>query len=246
MRVLLIEDDAKTAKVLARALHQEGFVVDLATTDEVEQRQPAPKRHDVIVLDWLLEKDGIAVCKTLRARDATQPIFMISAHRSVADCVTGLDTGADDYLMKPFDIVELVARIRALLRRSGMGATAVLGKTDLVLDPANRRVTRAGVRIQLTSKQYTILELLMQNAGEPVSRMHLLQSVWSETSEGANKVLDAHICNLRRKIDYDSSSSLIQTVRGFGFRLSPPQSVRPRTQPCMKAASSGLGIERSM
>ena len=246
MRVLLIEDDAKTAKVLARALHQEGFVVDLATTDQVEQRQAAPKRHDVIVLDWLLEQDGIAVCKTLRARDAAQPIFMISAHQSVADRVTGLNTGADDYLTKPFDLVELVARIRALLRRSGMGTTAVLRRTDLVLDPANRRVSRAGVRIQLTSKQYTILELLMQNAGEAVSRMHLMESVWSETSEGLNKVLDAHICNLRRKIDHDSTSSLIQTVRGFGFRLSPPQSALPRPQPCMNAARSGLGIDRSM
>ena len=102
----------------------------------------------------------------------------------------------------------------------------LIRRTDLVLDPANRRVTRAGVRIQLTSKQYTILELLMQNAGEAVSRMHLMESVWSETSEGLNKVLDAHICNLRRKIDYDSAASLIQTVRGFGFRLSPTQSAR--------------------
>jgi len=135
MRVLLIEDDAKTAKVLARALHEEGFVVDLATTDKVEQLQPAPRRHDIVVLDWLLEQDGIAVCKTLRARDAAQPIFMISAHQSVADRVTGLNTGADDYLTKPFDIVELVARIRALLRRSGMGTTAVLRRTDLVTLP---------------------------------------------------------------------------------------------------------------
>ena len=226
MRVLLIEDDAKLAKVLAKGLQEEGFVVDLATTETIKQKHPVFKRYDLMVLDWLVEKDGLAVCETLRARDAAQPILMISAHRSVADRVRGFDAGADDYLMKPFDLVELVARMRALLRRSTTSKSTVLRMTDLMLDPKNRRVTRAGVRIQLTSKEYKILELLMQNADEAVSRARFIESVWSDTSDVPNYLIVAHMSKLRKKIDHDSSSSLIQNVPGFGYRLSPPQSER--------------------
>ena len=225
MRVLLIGDDPETEKYLARGLHEEGFVVDLTTTGEADEEQVLVNEYDIILLDWLvLRKDGIAVCRALRARDRATPILMISAHHSVADLVSVLRTGADDYLTKPFDFAELVARMRALLRRSRVTKRAPLRVTDLTLDPANRCVTRAGVRIDLTTKEYTILELLMQNAGEVVNRTRLVEGVWKKTSRVRKNVVDVHIYNLRKKLDRESGSSLIQTVHGFGFRLGPPES----------------------
>jgi len=225
MRVLLIGDDPKTEKYLARGLHEEGFVVDLTTTGEAEEEQVVVNEYDIILLDWLVSgKEGIAVCRALRARDRATPILMISAHRSVADLVSGLRTGADDYLTKPFDFAELVARMRALLRRSRVTKRALLRVTDLTLDPANRCVTRAGVRIDLTTKEYTILELLMQNAGKVVNRTRLVEGVWKKTSRVRKNLVDVHIYNLRKKLDRESGSSLIQTVHGFGFRLGPPES----------------------
>jgi DNA-binding response OmpR family regulator len=225
MRVLLIEDDPKAAKLLAKGLQEEGFVVDQVTTNEAEEDDAFLNEYDLYLLDWLVPgKDGIAVCRSLRARDRATPLMMISSRDSVADRVNGLRTGADDYLIKPFNFVELVARLRALLRRTRMTKPSVLRVTDLTLDPTNRCVTRAGTRVDLTSKEYTILEILMQNAGEAVSRMRLVEGVWSETSEVFNSLVDVHVCNLRKKIDREGSS-LIQTVRGFGFRLGPPVSV---------------------
>jgi DNA-binding response OmpR family regulator len=223
MRVLLIEDDRKAAKLLARGFQEEGFVVDLAETGEVGEEQAAVNEYDVIVLDWLLPgKDGIAVCQSLRARDLSTPILMLTARGSLADRVSGLTTGADDYLTKPFAFAELLARIRALLRRSRVARPAVLRVTDLMLDPANRRVTRGGVRIGLTSKEYTILEVLMQNAGETVSRTRLVERVWDEASEVLDNLVDVHVSHLRKKIDRGAGPSLIHTVRAFGYRLGPP------------------------
>ena len=145
MRVLLIEDDRKAAKLLAKGLHEEGFVVDVAPTGETGEEQAFVNEYDVIVLDWLLPgKDGIAVCQALRARDLTTPILMLTARHSLVDRVNGLSTGADDYLTKPFAFAELLARIRALLRRARVARPPILRVTDLMLDPASRKVTRAG------------------------------------------------------------------------------------------------------
>jgi DNA-binding response OmpR family regulator len=225
MRVLLIEDDRKAAKLLSKGLHEEGFVVDVAATGEAGEEQAFVNEYDVIVLDWLLPgKDGLAVCQALRARDVTTPILMLTARHSLADRVSGLSTGADDYLTKPFAFAELLARIRALLRRARVARPPVLRVTDLTLDPANRRVTRAGVKIGLTSKEYTILEVLMQNAGETVSRTRLVERVWDEASEVLDNLVDVHVSHLRKKIDREPGSSLIQTVRGFGYRLGVPDS----------------------
>ena len=225
MRVLLVEDDRKAAKLLAKGLHEEGFVVDVAPTGEAGEEQAFVNEYDVIVLDWLLPgKDGLAVCQSLRARDMTTPILMLTARHSLADRVSGLTTGADDYLTKPFAFAELLARIRALLRRARIARPPILRVTDLTLDPASRRVTRAGVKIGLTSKEYTILEVLMQNAGETVSRTRLVERVWDEASEVLDNLVDVHVSHLRKKIDRTPGPSLIQTVRGFGYRLGVPES----------------------
>jgi len=225
MRVLLVEDDRKAAKLLAKGLHEEGFVVDVAPTGEAGEEQAFVNEYDVIVLDWLLPgKDGLAVCQSLRARDMTTPILMLTARHSLADRVSGLTTGADDYLTKPFAFAELLARIRALLRRARVARPPILRVTDLTLDPASRRVTRAGVKIGLTSKEYTILEVLMQNAGETVSRTRLVERLWDEASEVLDNLVDVHVSHLRKKIDRTPGPSLIQTVRGFGYRLGVPES----------------------
>ena len=220
MRVLLIEDDRKAAKLLAKGFQEEGFVVDVAPTGEAGEEQAAVNEYDVIVLDWLLPgKDGLAVCQALRARDLSTPILMLTARDSLADRVNGPTLGVDDYLTKPFAFAELLARIRALLRRSRLARPAVLRVTDLTLDPANRRVTRGGARIGLTSKEYTILEVLMQNAGETVSRTRLVERVWDEASEVLDNLVDVHVSHLRKKIDHGPGPALIHTVRGFGYRL---------------------------
>jgi DNA-binding response OmpR family regulator len=149
---------------------------------------------------------------------------MLTARDSLADRVSGLGTGADDYLTKPFAFAELLARIRALLRRSRIAQPAVLRIADLTLDPASRRVTRAGVPIALTSKEYALLEVLMRNAGEIVSRTRLVERVWDEASDVVDNLVDVHVSHLRRKIDRPKSVPLIHTVRGFGYQLGPPES----------------------
>jgi len=222
MRVLLIEDDRKAAKLLAKGLQEEGFVIDVAVTGEEGEEQAAVNEYDVIVLDWLLPgKDGIAVCRSLRAHDISTPILMLTARDSLTDRVNGLSTGADDYLTKPFAFAELLARIRALLRRSRLARPTVLRVADLTLDPATRRVARAGVVVALTTKEYAILEVLMQRAGEIVSRTRLVERVWDEASDVIDNLVDAHVSHLRKKVDRRGSIPLIHTVRGFGYRLGP-------------------------
>jgi len=224
MRVLLIEDDRKAAKLLAKGLQEEGFVVDVAPTGEDGEEHAAVNEYDVIVLDWLLPgKDGIAVCHSLRARDLSTPILMLTARDGLADRVKGLSIGADDYLTKPFAFAELLARIRALLRRSRNARPAVLRVGDLALDPANRRVTRAGAPVTLTSKEFAILEVLMRSAGEIVSRTSLVERVWDEASEVLDNLVDVHLSHLRKKIDLGDRPPLIHTIRGFGYRLGRAQ-----------------------
>src|SRR5262245_166894 len=225
MRVLLIEDDRKAAKLLAKGLREEGFVVDVAPTGEDGEEKATVNEYDVIVLDWLLPgKDGITVCRALRAQQVTTPILMLTARDSLADRISGLGTGADDYLTKPFAFAELLARLRALLRRSRLAQPPVLRVADLSLDPGSRRVTRGGVPITLTAKEFALLEVLMRHAGEVVSRTRLTERVWDEATEVLDNVVDVHLSHLRRKIDSGADVSLIHTVRGFGYRLGPAAS----------------------
>src|SRR6266446_5156814 len=219
MRILLVEDDRKAARLLARGLQEEGFVVDVAITGEEGEEKATVNEYDVIVLDWLLPgKDGVAVCRALRAQEISTPILMLTARDS------GLRTGADDYLTKPFAFAEVLARINALLRRSRLAQPVVPRVADLTLDPASRRVTRGGITVSLTPKEYAILEVLMRSAGEVVSRTRLAERVWDEASEVLDNLVDVHVSHLRRKIDRGADVPLIHTVRGFGYRLGPPDS----------------------
>src|SRR5215831_8424415 len=228
MRILLVEDDGKAAKLLAKGLQEEGFVVDVASTGEEGEEQAAVSEYDVIVLDWLLPgKDGIAVCRALRARDLSTPILMLTARDGLADRVMGLGTGADDYLTKPFAFAELLARIRALLRRSRLAQPSVLRVADLTLDPTSRRVARGGVPVVLTPREFAMLEVLMRHAGEIISRTRLVERVWDEASEVLDNLVDVHVSHLRKKIDRGGLPLLIRTVRGFGYRLGLPDSAEP-------------------
>jgi DNA-binding response OmpR family regulator len=222
MRVLVIEDDRKAAKLLAKGLQEEGFVVDVSATGEEGEAQASVNEYDVIVLDWLLPgKDGIAVCRELRGHGVSTPILMLTARDGLADRVNGLTVGADDYLTKPFAFAELLARIRALLRRSRLAQPTVIRVADLTIDPATRRVTRGGVPVALTAREYAILEVLARSGGEIVSRTRLVERVWDEASDVLDNLVDAHVSHLRKKIDR-GGVPLIHTVRGFGYRLGVP------------------------
>jgi DNA-binding response OmpR family regulator len=224
MRLLLVEDDRKAARVLTRGLVEEGFVVDVAHSGDVGDEMAAANHYHLIVLDWMLpRRDGLAVCRGLRGRGVRTPILMLTARDSLPDRISGLDSGADDYLTKPFAFEELLARIRALLRRSELTRPPVLKVEDLSLDPGNHRVTRGEEEIGLTPKEYAILELLMRHAGQVVSRLRIGESVWADAPEDLTNLVDVHVSHLRRKIDAEGRSALIHTVRARGFRLGGSQ-----------------------
>lgn len=222
MRLLLVEDDRKAARLLTKGLSEEGFVVDVAYSGEQGDEMASIGTYDVIVLDWLLPgRDGLTVCRELRDRGTQTPILMLTARDGVGDRVAGLDTGADDYLTKPFDFAELLARIRALLRRSELTRPPILRVSDLMLDPVSHRVMRGGAAIGLTPTEYAILETLMRHAGRVVTRTRLAESVWERDGDGLTNVIDVHVSRLRRKIDAGASEPLIHTEWGAGFRLGP-------------------------
>jgi DNA-binding response OmpR family regulator len=220
MRILLVEDDAKAARLLTRGLREEGFVVDVAHTATTGDEFVQVNDYDAIVLDWLLpDREGIALCRDLRQRRIATPILMLTARDALEDRVAGLNTGADDYLTKPFAFEELLARLHALLRRSDLVRPVVLTVADLTLDPLSRRVTRAGGPVVLTPKEYAILEVLMRHVGQVVTRSRLGAAVWQEEGEAAANVVDVHISHLRRKVDRKGIVPLIHTVRSRGYRL---------------------------
>jgi DNA-binding response OmpR family regulator len=221
MRVLIIEDDQKAARLLAKGLREERFVVDLAHTGKGGDEMATVNVYDAIVLDWLLpDRDGIIVCRELRERGVATPILMLTARDSLTDRVEGLNTGADDYLVKPYEFSELLARLRALLRRSELTRPVVLSIADLTLDPLSQRVARAGVAISLTPREYAILETLMRHPGEVVTRARLAERVWEAERDEFDNLVDVHLSHLRRKIDGAGAPPLIHTVRGRGYLLS--------------------------
>jgi two-component system OmpR family response regulator len=220
MRLLLVEDDAKLVRALKRGLQREGYAVDVATTGDDALAQATEHDYDALVLDVMLPgPDGFAVCRTLRKRKRWVPVLMLTARDQVADRIRGLDAGADDYLVKPFDFGELLARLRALTRRGPTEQRpAILEVRDLRLDPATHLVTRAGKDVELTAREFAVLEFLARRAGQVVSRTELLEHVWDER-DGSTNVVDVYVGYLRRKLERPFRRRLIRTVRGVGFQL---------------------------
>jgi DNA-binding response OmpR family regulator len=228
VRILLVEDDRKAARILAKGLTEEGFVVDSAVSGEDAEDLAGINDYDLIVLDWLLPgTPGIEICRRLRRRGLSTPILMLTARDTVMDRVAGLDAGADDYLTKPFAFAELLARVRALLRRAEGGRSPVLEVADLRLDPVEHRVSRGGEPVELTVKEYAILEYLMRHAGRLVTRTELGEHVWQEEHDNLTNLVDVHVSHLRRKLDSGRAPALIHTVRGHGFRLAAPGEASP-------------------
>lgn len=221
MRILLIEDDRKAARLLARGLEEEGFVVDAVHTAEAGDEKAFVQTYDLLILDWMLPgRDGLALCSDLRRRGCGTPVLMLTARDALQDRVAGLNTGADDYLTKPFAFDELLARVRALLRRPESMRPVILSLADLSLDPQRQSARRGGTALDLTRKEFAILHMLLRHAGEVVSRARLAEQVWKDDLIGIDNLIDVHVGNLRRKVDAAPAVPLIQTVRGRGFRLA--------------------------
>lgn len=222
MRILVVEDEPKMARILTRGLEQEGYSVD-ASPDGLDGLHMASEiDYDSIVLDVMLPKlDGVEVCRRLRARRRWAPILLLTARDAVGDRVRGLDAGADDYLVKPFSFDELVARLRALMRRGAPERPATLRIGTLTLDPSTRRVERGGVQVLLSPKEYALLEYFMRHPGEVLSRSQILEHVWDYNYDGLSNVVDVYVKYVRDKIDGFNGSKKLKTVRGAGYLLDP-------------------------
>ena len=226
MRVLVVEDERRIADFISKGLAEQGYGVDIAYDGDEALHWADVAEFDVIVLDVMLPvRDGIEVCRTLRERGLRTPILMLTARDAVEDRVRGLDSGADDYLVKPFAFAELMARIRALTRREPAAKGTVLRAGDLILDTTTREVSRGDTHIELTTKEYALLEYLMRHPNQVLTRTMIAEHVWNYDFDNATNVIDVHIRNLRRKIDDPFPTKLIHTIRGAGYRISARQSV---------------------
>jgi two-component system, OmpR family, response regulator len=220
MRVLVVEDEPKIAALLRRGLAEEGHPTDIATSGEDALWMSQAHDYDAIVLDVMLpEIDGFETCRRMRAADVWAPVLMLTARNAIADRVAGLDVGADDYLAKPFSFDELLARLRALRRRTGSARPSVIEVGPLTLDPASREVQRDGVPITLSAKEFALLETLMRHPGEVLSRYQLLEQAWDRDYDNRSNIVDVYISYLREKIDRPHGTQTIETVRGVGYRL---------------------------
>src|SRR5262245_12574194 len=221
MRILVVEDDRKVARFVRQGLCEEGHAVEIAKDGpEALDFVFTDPAYDLIVLDVMLPgQDGFGVLKTLRSRKLAVPVLMLTARDSVADKVAGLDLGADDYLTKPFAFEEFLARVRALLRRRDTDRAPVLRLDDLTVDPATRRVARGERRIELTARQYALLEYFLRNVGRVLTRQMIAQHVWGLDFDAESNVIDVYVGYLRRKIAVDHERPLLHTVRGAGYVL---------------------------
>src|SRR6202521_37308 len=218
MRLLLVEDDARIARFVAKGLREQAYAVDVAGTGDDALYQAAINSYDLVILDVMIPgRDGFAVCRELRKSGQRIPILMLTARDAVEDRIAGLDHGADDYLTKPFEFRELLARLRALLRRSGELRAAQIAVADLVLDTAAQSVSRAGRSVTLTAKEYALLEYLARNAGRVVGRAEIAEHVWDESFDPFSNLIEVYVNRVRRKIDADSSKPLLHTRRGAGY-----------------------------
>lgn len=224
MRVLLVEDEKRIADFVSRGLSEQGCAVDVAVDGDEGIQWSEIAEYDLIVLDVMLPgRDGMEVCRTLRNRGIRTPILMLTARDAVEDRVRGLDSGADDYLVKPFAFAELLARLRALLRRQPVDVGPVLSIGDLELDTGTMEASRLGTSIALTAKESRLLEYLMRHPNQVLTRTMIAEHVWNYEFDNATNVIDVHIRNLRSKIDDPFPNRLIRTVRGAGYRISAEQ-----------------------
>lgn len=220
MRILLVEDEKKIASFIKRGLKEEHYVVDVAYEGEKALFLAEVNTYDLIILDIMLPgKDGISICKELRDKGVDVPILMLTAKDKIGDKIVGLDSGADDYLTKPFSFDEFLARIRALLRRKRIDRATTLKVADLELDQLTHKVKRAGREIPLTSREYALLEYFMLNASQIVTRTMISEHIWNEDFDSFTNVIDVYVKYLRNKIDRDFKKQLIHTIRGAGYIL---------------------------
>lgn len=226
MRILVVEDDKKVGRFLAKGLQEEQYAVDICRDGADALYFAQTNTYDVIILDIMLPgKDGFTICREMRENSILTPVIMLTAKDTVEDKVSGLSEGADDYLTKPFSFEELLARIRALLRRNQDYKTKVLKAGDLEMDPVRRLVARAGKKIILTGKEYALLEYLLRNKGRIVTPVMIREHVWDMEYDGISNIVNVYINHLRNKIDKDSRAKLIKTIRGLGYQIDENQEI---------------------
>jgi two-component system OmpR family response regulator len=226
MQILVAEDDVRLGALLETALAEEGWEVELVGDglSAFGRALPGGLPYDVLLLDWMLPGlEGVTVCRRLREAGVTTPVLMLTARSEIGDRINGLDSGADDYLAKPFDLGELMARLRALVRRSALLTPAIVSIGDLVVDADARRVTRGETPIDLSAREFDILHVLVQQAGRVVSRYDLFDRVWDGETDIGSNVIDVHLARIRAKIDRPFGTETITTVRGAGFRIEVPR-----------------------
>lgn len=218
MKILVVEDEKKVSSFIKRGLEEEKYEVDTALDGEEGLKAAIETNYDLIVLDWMLpKKDGLTLVRELREKKASTPVLMLTAKDSLEDIIAGLDSGSDDYLTKPFAFAELLARVRALLRRSEMDKGAELRFADLRLDPVTHKVWRKDKEIDLTAKEYGLLEYFMRNPNQVLTRTMIADHVWDYTFDTFTNIIDVYVNYLRKKIDRDEEKKLIHTVRGVGY-----------------------------
>jgi DNA-binding response OmpR family regulator len=242
MRVLLVEDDPGVQRFVAKGLREQAYAVDTALTGEEALYQAEINTYDLIILDVMIPgRNGFEVCRQLRESGRRMPILMLTALDAVDDRITGLDRGADDYLTKPFEFRELLARLRALLRRSGELRPGQLIVADLILDTAAQTATRAGQQVPLTHKEYALLEYLARNAGRVVGREEIAEHVWDESFDPFSNLIEVYINRLRRKIDAPNHLALLHTRRGAGYTLGPASAADQTEGSKTQATTSSRG-----
>lgn len=221
MRILLIEDEKRLSDVIKKGFTEQGFAVDQAFDGEEGQYLAENEQYDLIVLDLMLPKvGGVAVCKNLRKKDVKTPILMLTAKDTVEDIAVGLDSGADDYLAKPFSFIELRSRVQALIRRNHNSPSGTLRLADLELDPIKHTAMRADKELKLTPKEFAVLELLLRHKGEVVTRTMIIEHVWDYNFDGMSNIVDVFIATLRAKLEKNSKTKLLHTLHGVGYKMA--------------------------